>query len=329
MDKRLELVLNSLNKKYGADTIKPYNERVQDVPVLPTGLMELDNATGVGGYPFGRIIEIYGAESSGKTTLALQAIASFHKLYPESYAAFIDVEHALDKKYAINLGVDFERLLFSQPTKAEEALTVLETLIKSGQVKLLVLDSVASLVPEAEEESDMDKQQMGLQARLMSKALRKIVSHVSSSECIVIFINQTRSKIGMVFGNPETTPGGNAMKFYASMRLTTSAKTKIKLGEKLIGMEVLINIIKNKLAPPFTSALVELEYGKGFCPYRNIVEPAIANQLLQKSGSWYSYEGNSVAQGKENMIKYLKENLNVYSDLKEKLLKIIQKPLDT
>lgn len=281
--------------------------------VIPSGSLALDLALGVGGYPRGRIIEIYGPESSGKTTLTLHAIAEAQKAGLS--AAFIDAEHAFDPAYAKNLGINLEELIISQPDNGEAALEIADTLIRSGAVDLVVVDSVAALVPQVELEGGMGDNQMGLQARLMSKALRKLTSTVSKSNSTIIFINQIRMKIGVMFGSPETTSGGNSLKFYASVRLDIRRGTAIKDQDEVLGNETRVKVVKNKVAPPFKTADFEIIYGEGVSRIGEVIDLATKNDILEKSGSWYAYKGNKVGQGKENVKTYFKENPKVADEI--------------
>ena len=286
---------------------------VTDIEVIPSGSLSLDIALGVGGYPRGRIIEIYGPESSGKTTLTLHAIAEAQRAGLS--CAFIDAEHAFDPAYAKNLGIDLEELIISQPDNGEAALEIADTLIRSGAVDLVVVDSVAALVPQVELEGGMGDNQMGLQARLMSKALRKLTATVSKTSSTIIFINQIRMKIGVMFGSPETTSGGNSLKFYASVRLDIRRGTAIKDQEEVLGNETKVKVVKNKVAPPFKIADFEIIYGEGVSRLGEVIDLAVKNEILEKSGSWYAYKGNKIGQGKENTKNYLKENPKVADEL--------------
>lgn len=321
--KALEAALSQIDKQFGKGSAMKFGQKpVVDVEVIPSGSLALDIALGVGGYPRGRIIEIYGPESSGKTTLTLHAIAEAQKAGLS--AAFIDAEHAFDPAYAKNLGINLEELIISQPDNGEAALEIADTLVRSGAVDLIVIDSVAALVPQVELEGGMADNQMGLQARLMSKALRKLTSTVSKTNATVVFINQIRMKIGVMFGNPETTTGGNALKFYASIRLDIRRGTAIKDQEEVLGNETKVKVVKNKVAPPFKTAEFEIIYGEGISRTGEIIELAVKHEILEKSGSWYAFKGNKIGQGKENTKTYLKENPKVAEELED----LIREKLD-
>ena len=289
----------------------------QKIEVISSGSISLDRALGVGGYPKGRIIEIYGPESSGKTTFALHALANAQK--NGGYAAFIDAEHALDPVYAKNLGVDIENLILSQPDSGEQALEIAEALIKSGSVDLIVVDSVAALVPEAELNGDMGQSNVGLHARLMSQAMRKLAGIISKTKCVAIFINQIREKVGVMFGNPETTTGGRALKFFSSVRLDIRRGEAIKDGTNILGNRTTIKVVKNKVAPPFKNAEVEIIYGEGISRLGEIVDLAVQSDIILKSGSWFSYEGNKIGQGRENVKEYLKQNPEIAAEIEAKI----------
>jgi recombination protein RecA len=291
-----------------------------DIPVISSGSLSLDIGLGIGGYPRGRIIEIYGPESSGKTTLALTAIAEAQK--QGGIAAFVDAEHALDVTYARKLGVRTEDLLISQPDTGEQALEITETLVRSGAVDILVVDSVAALTPRAEIEGEMGDSHMGLQARLMSQALRKLTSAISRSHTTVIFINQIRMKIGVMFGNPETTTGGNALKFYSSVRLDVRRASVIKNGEDVIGNRTAVKVVKNKMAPPFAKVEFDLMYNEGISREGDVLDLAATKNLVDKSGAWYSYQGERIGQGRDNAKQYLKDHPKLTDQLREKLLEI-------
>lgn len=319
--KALELALASIEKQFGKGSIMRLGggETLHDgVQVVPTGSLALDIGLGIGGYPRGRIIEIYGPESSGKTTLALSAIAQAQKL--GGIAAFVDAEHALDVTYARKLGVNTEDLLISQPDTGEQALEITETLVRSGAVDILVVDSVAALTPRAEIEGEMGDSHMGLQARLMSQALRKLTASISRSKTIVIFINQIRMKIGVMFGNPETTTGGNALKFYSSMRLDVRRIGAIKNGEDVVGNRTAVKVVKNKMAPPFAKVEFDLMYGEGISIEGDILDLAVNKSLIDKSGAWFSMNGERLGQGREAAINYLKTNVDVTKRLREQIL---------
>jgi recombination protein RecA len=292
-------------------------EAIKDVEVVSTGSLGLDIALGVGGLPRGRVIEIYGPESSGKTTLTLQVIAEMQKL--GGTAAFIDAEHALDPQYAQKLGVRVEDLLISQPDNGEQALEIVDMLVRSGSVDIVVVDSVAALTPKAEIEGEMGDAQMGLHARLMSQALRKLTANINRSNTMVIFINQIRMKIGVMFGNPETTTGGNALKFYASVRLDIRRIGAIKKGDEVIGNETRVKIVKNKVAPPFREALFDILYGEGISREGEIIELGVLHKLVEKAGAWYAYKGEKIGQGKDNAREYLREHPEVAREIENKV----------
>ena len=293
------------------------NKAIKNIEVISTGSISLNTALGIGGLPKGRIVEIYGPESSGKTTLTLHAIAEAQK--KKGIAAFIDVEHALDPQYAKNLGVDTDNLLISQPDHGEQALEIAEALIRSGQLDILVIDSVAALVPRAELDGEMGDSHMGLHARLMSQAMRKLTGIVSKSQTCVIFINQIRHKIGVMFGNPETTTGGNALKFYCSLRLEIRRRGQLKDGDRIIGNRTIVKVAKNKLAPPFTKVEFDILYGQGISYEGDLIENALNGDILIQAGSWFSYENEKVAQGRENLRLLLKENKTLRSSLEKKV----------
>ena len=319
--KALEASIANIEKRFGKGAIMPLNaaEKVK-VDVIPTGSLALDIATGIGGIPRGRIIEIFGVESSGKTTLALHVIAQAQKA--GGVAVFIDAEHALDPKYAKNLGVDVENLYISQPDYGEQALEIAESLINSGAVDVIVVDSVAALVPRDELEGEMGEAQVGKQARLMSQALRKLKGIVHKSNTALIFINQIREKIGVMFGNPETTPGGRALKFFSDMRLEVRRMGEIKEGSERKGYRVKVKVVKNKLAPPFQEAEFDMIYGEGICKLCDLVDVAVDKGILTKSGSWYSYGEQRIGQGKEQVKRYLKENPQVAREIEEKVREV-------
>ena len=314
-DESLNTAISQIEQTYGKGSIMKLgdNKKNIDVSVVSTGSIGLDIALGIGGYPRGRIVEIYGSESSGKTTLAIHAIAECQKT--GGTAAFIDAEHCLDPSYAKKLGVDIDSLLISQPDSGEQALEITETLVRSNAVDLLVIDSVAALVPKAEIEGDMGDSHMGLQARLMSQALRKVTSCISKSNCIVIFINQIRMKIGVVFGNPETTSGGNALKFYSSVRLDIRRIGAIKDGEEIIGNQTRVKVVKNKLAPPFRKVEFDIMYGKGISKLGELIDLGSEAGVIEKSGTWYSYKGEKIGQGKENAKQFLSERKDLALDI--------------
>lgn len=314
----LESALKQIEKQFGKGSIMKLGEREhQQLDVSPTGSLNLDRALGVGGYPRGRIIEIYGPESAGKTTVALHAVAEIQKAGGQG--AFIDMEHALDPVYAEKLGVDIDNLLLSQPTTGEEGLEIMEALVRSGAVDIVVLDSVAALVPKAEIEGEMGDSHMGLQARLMSQALRKLTGAIQKSNCIAIFINQVREKIGVIFGNPETTPGGRALKFYSTIRLEVRRKEQIKVAQQVIGNKTTVKVVKNKVAPPFRTAEFDIVYGKGIDMNGEIIDIGAEMDIIEKSGSWYSYNGERVGQGRENAKAFLEENPDIREEILEKI----------
>ncbi len=323
--KSLELVISQITKQYGKGAIMKLGEDAKEngVEVIPTGCLALDIALGIGGIPRGRIVEIYGPESSGKTTVALHAIAETQKL--GGIAAFIDAEHALDPTYAANLGVDLENLYVSQPDTGEQALDITDSLVRSGAVDLIVIDSVAALTPKAEIEGDMGDSHVGLQARLMSQALRKLTAITNKSKTCVIFINQLREKVGVMFGNPETTPGGKALKFYSSVRIDVRKSDTIKDTSGLIGNRTKAKIVKNKLAPPFKVAEFDIIYGTGVSQTGCLVDIGVELDVLEKSGSWFSYKGDKIAQGREKAKEYLNNNPEVAAEIdsaiRAKLLK--------
>ena len=316
--KALEAALGKIEKDFGKGSIMRMGEqKVEELEVIPTGSITLNHALGVGGYPKGRIIEIYGPESSGKTTLAIHAIAEAQKM--GGIAAFIDAEHAFDRFYAEKLGVDVDNLLISQPDNGEQALEIAEQLIRSAAVDIVVVDSVAALTPKAEIEGDMGENKVGLQARLMSQALRKLTSTISKTNTTCIFINQLREKIGVMFGNPETTTGGNALKFYASVRLDIRKSSSIKDGDNVIGNEVKVKVVKNKVAPPFRRAEFEIMYGEGICRVGEVVDLGVDFGILEKSGSWYSYNGSKLGQGKEATKRVVRDNPELCDEITSKI----------
>ena len=312
--KNLNETLSQIEKQFGKGTVMKMGDReIVDMPSVSTGSLGLDIALGIGGLPKGRVVEIFGPESSGKTTLTLQAIAECQKA--GGTAAFIDAEHALDPNYAEKLGVNVDELLLSQPDTGEQALEVTDMLVKSGSVDLIVVDSVAALTPRAEIEGDMGDHHMGLQARLMSQALRKITGNIQRSNAMVIFINQIRMKIGVMFGNPETTTGGNALKFYSSVRLDIRRIGAVKEGEEVVGNETRVKVVKNKVSPPFKQAEFQIMYGEGINTEGEILELGQKLELVEKSGSWYSHNGEKIGQGKVNASKFLKENAKIRESL--------------
>ena len=312
--KALESALGLIERNYGSGSIMRLGDNTAvNIEAISTGSLGLDLALGIGGLPKGRIIEIYGPESSGKTTLALQVVASAQK--KEGICAFIDAEHALDPVYAKNLGVDVDKLLVSQPDAGEQALEIADTLVKSGAVDVLVVDSVAALVPKAELEGDMGDSHMGLHARLMSQALRKLTSSISRSNAMVIFINQIRMKIGVMFGSPETTTGGNALKFYASVRLDIRRIGQIKDKDQIVGNQTRVKVVKNKVAPPFKITEFDILYGEGISKEGEIIDLGVAEGFVEKSGSWYSFNSNRIGQGRENAKKFLLDNKEIADEI--------------
>lgn len=323
-NKELEEVLKQIQKTYGPGAVMKLGDRpAVEVSVIPTGSLLLDEALGVGGYPKGRIIEIFGPESSGKTTLALHAIAECQK--QGGRAAFIDAEHAIDPVYARNLGVNIDELLLSQPDSGEQALDIAETLAKSGAINLIVVDSVAALVPQVELDGEMTDSSVGLQARLMSKALRKITGVLNKEECAMIFINQLREKVGVLYGNPETTSGGRALKFYSSIRLDIRRIEAIQLGNEISGNKCRIKVVKNKVASPFKQCEIDIIYGQGICKEAEIIDRACALEIIHRSGVWYEYNGSKIAQGRENAKRYLKEHKEVTDEILQKTKEIDNK----
>lgn len=317
-DKTLEQVLLDIEKQFGKGAIMKLGEGgLKDIDVVSSGSLALDIALGVGGYPKGRIIEIYGPESSGKTTFALHAIAEVQKT--GGRAAFIDAEHALDPVYAKKLGVNINELLLSQPDTGEQALEICEALVRSEAMSIIVIDSVAALVPQAEIEGEMGDSHVGLQARLMSQALRKLSGAINKTNTICIFINQLREKVGVMFGNPETTPGGRALKFYSSIRLDVRRAEQIKQETDVIGNKTVVKVVKNKVAPPFKTAEVEIMYGEGVSKEGEIIDIASNLGILEKSGAWYAYNGQKIGQGKENVKILLKENRELFNEINEKV----------
>ena len=308
--------IKQIEKQFGKGSVMKLGDRAAvDVAVIPTGSLTLDMALGIGGYPKGRIIEIYGPESSGKTTLTLHAIAEVQK--QGGTAAFIDAEHAIDPVYAKNLGVNIDELILSQPDSGEQGLEIAETLVRSGAIDLVVVDSVAALVPQVELDGEMADQQMGLQARLMSKALRKLSGVMNKTDCTIIFINQLREKIGVMFGNPETTTGGRALKFYSSVRVEIRRSEAIKNGTEIVGNKVNIKVVKNKVAPPFKSTQVDIIYGKGISRDGEVLDLAVDKDIVDKSGAWYAYKGEKIGQGRENGKRYLVEHPDIMNEITE------------
>ena len=314
----LNNTIKTIEKQFGKGSIMKLGDNVaMNVAVISTGCISLDMALGVGGIPRGRVIEIFGPESSGKTTVALHSIAQAQK--EGGMAAFIDAEHALDPLYAKRLGVDIANLLVSQPDNGEQALEICEALVRSGAIDVVVIDSVAALVPKAEIEGEMGESHMGLQARLMSQALRKLTAHISKSNAIVIFINQIREKIGVVYGNPETTTGGRALKFYSSLRLEVRKGEIIKQGTEMVGIRTKVKVVKNKVAPPFKSVEFDIMYGTGISKEGDVLDMATELEIIQKSGSWYSFDGERMGQGRENSKEYLKNNPEIYKICSERI----------
>ncbi|MCI5560149.1 MAG: recombinase RecA [Phocaeicola sp.] len=321
--KALQAAMDKIEKNFGKGSImKMGSSVVEKIDVIPTGSLWLDLALGVGGYPKGRIIEIYGPESSGKTTLAIHAIAEAQKA--GGIAAFIDAEHAFDRFYAEKLGVDTDNLLISQPDNGEQALEIVDQLIRSSAIDIIVIDSVAALTPKSEIEGDMGENKVGQQARLMSQALRKLTSTISKTNTTCIFINQLREKIGISYGTPEVTTGGNALKFYASVRLDIRKKTQIKEGERVIGNETTVRVVKNKVAPPFRSAHFDILYGEGISRIGEIMDTATEMDIIKKSGSWFSYNDSKLGQGRENIITLLKDNPELTEEIEKLVVKNIQ-----
>ena len=316
--KALEMAMSQIEKQFGKGSVMKLGEfKAMEVEAIPTGALSLDIALGIGGVPRGRIIEIYGPESSGKTTLALHVIAEAQKMGGE--AAFIDAEHALDPVYARKLGVNIDNLIVSQPDTGEQALEITESLIRSGALDVIVVDSVAALVPKAEIDGDMGDSHMGLQARLMSQALRKLAGALNKTKTVLIFINQLREKIGVMFGNPETTAGGRALKFYASVRMDIRKIENIKQDGEVKGSRVRVKVIKNKVAPPFREAEFDIVYGEGISKAGNILDMAVNLDIIEKAGSWFSYNGERIGQGRENVKKYLKENPDILQEVEGKV----------
>ena len=316
--KALQLTLDKLDKAYGKGTVMKMGDKaVEEVEVIPSGSLGLDLALGVNGYPRGRVIEIYGPESSGKTTLTLHAIAEAQKA--GGIAAFIDAEHAFDRNYAEKLGVDIENLIISQPDNGEQALEIAENLIRSGAIDIVVIDSVAALTPKSEIEGEMGDSKMGLHARLMSQALRKLTGTISKTNCTVFFINQLREKIGVMFGNPETTTGGNALKFYASVRLDIRRSSQIKDGENVIGNRTKVKVVKNKVAPPFKTAEFDIMYGEGVSKTGEILDLAVEFEIIKKAGSWFSYGDTKLGQGRDAVKVLIKDNPELADELEQKI----------
>jgi recombination protein RecA len=317
-EKALETAMTQVERQFGKGSImKLGSQPVLRVPIISTGALSLDKALGIGGLPRGRVIEIFGPEASGKTTLALHAVAEAQK--QDGIAAFIDAEHALDTVYAKKLGVNCDELLVSQPDTGEQALEIADMLVRSGAIDILVIDSVAALVPRAEIEGEMGDSHMGLQARLMSQAMRKLTGTIGKTMTTVIFINQIRMKIGVVFGNPETTTGGNALKFYSSVRLDIRRIGAIKDGQEVVGNRTRVRVVKNKLAPPFQESEFDIMYGEGISRAGDLVDMGVAAEIVDKSGSWYSYNGERIGQGRENVKRFLNENADIYEDIYQRI----------
>jgi len=326
--KALQLTIDKLEKTYGKGTImKLSDERVVDIPAISTGSLGLDIALGIGGIPRGRVIEIYGPESSGKTTLTMHMIAEAQK--KGGLAAFIDAEHAFDKSYAEKLGIDTENLLISQPDNGEQALEIADHLIRSGAIDIIVIDSVAALVPKGELEGEMGDSKMGLQARLMSQALRKLTGTIAKTGCSCIFINQLREKIGVMFGNPETTTGGNALKFYASVRLDIRRIGQIKDGDDINGNRTKVKVVKNKVAPPFKVVEFDIMYGKGISKSGEIIDLGVELNVIQKSGSWFSYNGNKLGQGRDSVKQLIEDNPELMEEIEKKIKELVMVAKET
>jgi len=321
--KALQLTLDKLDKTYGKGTVMKMGDApIIDIDAIPTGSLGLDIAMGVGGYPRGRVIEIYGPESSGKTTLTLHAIAEAQK--QGGIAAFVDAEHAFDRYYAANLGIDIDNLIISQPDHGEQALEIVDNLIRSGAIDIIVIDSVAALTPKSEIEGEMGDSKMGLHARLMSQAMRKLTGAIHKTQCTVIFINQLREKIGVMFGNPETTTGGNALKFYSSIRLDIRRRTQIKDGDKVLGNRTKVKVVKNKLAPPFKIAEFDIMYGKGISKAGEILDIGVELDIVKKSGSWYSYGETKLGQGRDAVKQLILDNPELADELEAKITELIK-----
>ncbi len=322
-DEALQDALKAIERAYGKGSVMRMGEQPKvDVDVIPTGSLLLDATLGVGGYPRGRIVEIYGPESSGKSTLALHAVAECQK--KGGRCAYIDAEHAIDPDYADRLGVDIDELILSQPDSGEQALEIVQMLAESGAIDLIVVDSVAALVPQAELDGLMSENQVGLQARLMSKAMRKLAGILARTNCLVIFINQIRMKVGVMYGNPETTTGGNALKFYASIRMDLRRSEAIKNGSEMIGNSVKVKVVKNKVAPPFRSCVIDIMYGKGVSKEGEIIDLGVQYELIQKTGNWYEYQGEKMGNGREAAKAFLKDHPDVGFQLEEKIRAFLQ-----
>ena len=316
--KALEAALSQIEKQFGKGSVMKLGENAQmNIDVIPTGALSLDIALGIGGVPRGRIIEVFGPESSGKTTVALHMIAEAQKMGGE--AAFIDAEHALDPVYAKNLGVDIDNLIVSQPDTGEQALEIAEALVRSGAIDILVVDSVAALVPKAEIDGDMGDSHVGLQARLMSQALRKLAGVLNKSNTVAIFINQLREKVGIMFGNPEVTPGGRALKFYSSVRLDVRRVESLKTNNEVVGNRTKVKIVKNKVAPPFREAEFDIVYGEGISKEGNVLDIGVNLDIVEKAGAWFSYNGTRIGQGRENVKQYLKDNPQICNEIESKI----------
>ena len=324
-EKALADAISQIEKQFGKGSVMKLGDRVAvDIDVIPTGSLTLDAALGIGGYPKGRIIEIYGPESSGKTTLTLHAIAEVQK--QGGRAAFIDAEHAIDPVYAKNLGVNVDELILSQPDSGEQGLAIAETLVKSDAIDLVVVDSVAALVPQVELDGEMSDNSVGLQARLMSKALRRLSGLMNKTSCTLIFINQLREKIGVMYGNPETTTGGRALKFYSSVRIEIRRGEAIKNGSEIVGNKTNIKVVKNKVAPPFKSTSVDIVYGKGIARDGEVIDLAVEHNIVDKAGAWYAYQGEKIGQGRENVNVYLASHPEVMEEIENKVKEAIMQP---
>ncbi len=325
--KALEAAMGQIEKQFGKGSVMKLGEyKTMEVEAIPTGALSLDVALGIGGIPKGRIVEVFGPESSGKTTLALHIIAEAQKMGGE--AAFIDAEHALDPVYAKHLGVDIDNLIVSQPDTGEQALEIAEALVRSGAIDLIVVDSVAALVPKAEIDGDMGDSHVGLQARLMSQALRKLAGIINKSNSTIVFINQLREKVGIMFGNPETTPGGRALKFYSSVRLDIRRVENIKQDGNVIGSRARVKVVKNKVAPPFRDTEFDIIYGKGISKSGNVLDLAVNLDIVEKSGAWFSYDGNRIGQGRENTKKFLEDNPEIMQEIEAKVRKEFDKAFE-
>ncbi len=321
--KALKLTMEKLDKTYGKGAVMRMGDKaVEDIEVIPSGSLGIDIALGIGGYPRGRVVEIYGPESSGKTTLALHAIAEAQK--NGGLAAFVDAEHAFDRVYAENLGVNTEELIISQPDNGEQALEIVDNLIRSGAIDIIVIDSVAALTPKSEIEGEMGESKVGLHARLMSQALRKLTGTIAKTNCTCIFINQLREKIGVMFGNPETTTGGNALKFYSSVRIDIRRSTQIKDGDEVIGNRVRVKVVKNKVAPPFRQAEFDVYYGEGISKIGEIIDFGVLHGVIAKSGSWFSYGDTKLGQGRDAVRQLLKDNVELADELEAKIVGILR-----